>query len=346
MRKLRFSSPEKLLYTVSQLFYEGGYSKSAIAKSYGVSITHVSRLLKEARARRIVEISVRAPRHGDLERNLASQFSLREVRIVSSADSEVVTRRQVGAEAARLFEEVVQPGSVVGLGSGRTIYEMVKAVPERPMAIEVFPLALIADQSFEVRSVDASTLATTLWFKLRPDAKAIRISLHFPGVPFGAVAAAVRASLRPNVRQVFQRCLERNRALFFSAGDLRKESQILDIAEAMNVKLEELQARGVVGDYLFRTVTRIGEAVGTIDDYVLGPDLADLTDLARQPGRHVVLVAGGPTKVPVVLAGLRAHCFNSLVTDDMTATQVLDLARVEPVASGTGGGNVPSRDQV
>lgn len=327
MRKLNYSSPEKVAFSVSQLFYEEGWTKSDIAKKLGVSVTHVSRLLREAHKLGIVRISLRSPRHEAIEQELASAFGLREVRVITACEDEAALRAHLGTEAAALFVQISRAGSRLGIGSGRTMYEMVKALPERPLAVEIFPLALITDRSPEVRSVDAATLVNTVWFKCRPNARALKGGLlSFPGVSSAELRSFVEKTLSPSFIESFHQLVVNADALFFSGSQLRKDSQILDITRERGLDLAELQQLGVVGDLLFRTVDENGKLVNVgIEQYSLAPDLETLKQLSRDRSKSIALVAGGRDKHSIVRAGLKAGCFNVLLTDDETASELIRM---------------------
>ena len=325
MKKLNYTTVEKLLFTVAQLHYEQGLTRTAIAGRMNISITHVSRLLREALKEGIVNISLRTPRHADLELSLCSRFGLREARVVSSGRNEADDRAHLGHEAAELFGRIVQSGSSVALGSGRTMYELVKAIPEAPIAIHIYPLAVIADRSSEVRSIDAATLVTTLWFKLRPEARALKIGFTFPAVRFSELEPLVKASLNDNLIHDYQRSLASADVFFFSCSQVRKESQILDITREQGLDRQGVRELGVTGDYLFRTLDRLGSKVDVgVDNYVVGADLQMLSKLAEAPHKTLVLVSGGKEKVEVIYAGLRGRLFNVLITDDATASLLVD----------------------
>jgi DNA-binding transcriptional regulator LsrR (DeoR family) len=204
------------------------------------------------------------------------------------------------------------------------MYEFASALPERPLAADIFPLALIADQSLEVRSVDAPTLVNTLWYKFRPNARAQKLSLNFPAAPFTALRELVMSSRKGGLLDEFSRSLDRSDVLFFSASHLRKDSQIIDLAQASGSSFQDLVDLGIVGDYLFQTLDHHGHAVPSVQDYVVSPTLEALTALAADGKRRVVLVAGGREKRGVIGAGLKARLFNSLITDEETARKLLE----------------------
>ena len=319
----RNSHDPKSLFRVAQLHHEDRKSKTAIARHLGVSVTQVARLLREAAHQGIVRVSVEAPRHAEVEAELSKRFALREVRVLAAARDEASVRSQLAQEAARLFMDVARPGAKIGIGSGRTMFEMVAALPQQATKVEVFPLALIADQSSEVRGVDAMTLVTTVWFKFRPDAHARRMTL-LPGVPFDTLRTLRQELFDSRFMDGLETYFRSADAFFFSASHPRKDSQINDITDYLGIGVHGLRERGAVGDVLFRPVDASGAPVNIgIDPFVLGISLDALRTVSGDASKPVVLVAGGKQKLSIVLAGLKAHYFNTMITDDETAEALL-----------------------
>ena len=80
---------DELLATVASLYYKLNQSQAEIADRLGVSTSKVSRMLKEARDRGIVDIRIHMPipRDVELEQELTRVFGLRDA-IVSQAGGE------------------------------------------------------------------------------------------------------------------------------------------------------------------------------------------------------------------------------------------------------------------
>jgi lsr operon transcriptional repressor len=81
-----------------------------------------------------------------------------------------------------------------------------------------------------------------------------------------------------------------------------------------------LQA-GVVGD----VAGHLLDITGTLADVPENNRLValDLESLKQIP--HVIGIAGGALKVPVILAALRSGCLNVLITDATTAAEILKM---------------------
>src|SRR4051794_12563885 len=108
----------RLLVKAAQLYHVQGLNQDQIGRRLGVSRSKVSRMLKDARERGLVEISIHCPPQFslNLERRLESELGLREAVVVNAggiADSHVVS--SVAAAASEYLSRVLQPGDVLGV---------------------------------------------------------------------------------------------------------------------------------------------------------------------------------------------------------------------------------------
>src|SRR6266581_2124900 len=113
----------RLLVKVAQLYHLQGLNQDQIGRQLGVSRSKVSRMLKEARERGLVEITIHYPSRFslDLERRLESELGLREAVVVNAsgvAGGQVLS--PVAGAAADYLLRVLQPGDVLGVSGGQT----------------------------------------------------------------------------------------------------------------------------------------------------------------------------------------------------------------------------------
>jgi DNA-binding transcriptional regulator LsrR (DeoR family) len=175
MSMLKLRERDKILLKVARKFYEEGLSKTELATDLKISVTHVNRMLQEANEKGIVQISIKAPRFEDLEIALSEKYHLLEARVVDYTEDEGYLRMDLGEASATYFEEKVLAGQKVGLGSGRTMFEMISRIKERQRRIEIYPLNVVTQRELRITSVDANSLVNMLWFKCRPDTKAFKV---------------------------------------------------------------------------------------------------------------------------------------------------------------------------
>ena len=95
----------RLLVKVAQLYHLQGLNQDLIGRQLGVSRSKVSRMLKEARERGLVDITIRYPARFslDLERQLESELGLREAVVVDAG--EVVGNQVLSSVAGARSEE-------------------------------------------------------------------------------------------------------------------------------------------------------------------------------------------------------------------------------------------------
>ena len=315
---------DRRLVAVSRLFYEQQLSKTQIGERLQMSITHVNRLLKEAVRRKIVEISIKAPNSEDLEQQLKEQFGLKDAIVIAMPEEGEYLRTELGQAGADYFEKHVGDGSKVGIGSGRTIFEFCIALKEKPRKVDFSPIAVFAQRDLLVKGIDSNTAVNIAWFKGRPEAKASRVELFFPNEDASSVEKLTQKLKRNAVVERFADHIDDLDFYFFSCSQLRKDSQLVEIAETCGKGIKDLQRSGVIGDFLFSTIDKEGKYVpNCIQKRCLYIDLKSLKRASASKQRSVVLMAGGREKFPVIRAGLVAGLFNVLITDVGTAQSLL-----------------------
>jgi len=307
----------RLLVKAAKLYYENGYSQQAIAEQLRISRPKVSRLLKQARQERIVQIKVVPPSSvfADLERQIELRFGLKEAIVVETADydSQAVVTRDLGTAAAEYFSRVVRDGDVVALTWGRTLAATVDAlVPERRQNVRVVQiLGGLGEPSAEVH---ATGLA-------RRVAEALGASLTLLPAPGIVDTKEARQILQADTH--IREALELGRRADLTLVGIGAPTPGAVIFSHSNIitwdEVRTLINHGAVGDIALRFFDIHGNPVPSdIDERVIGIDLATLRTLPR-----VVGISGGREKYHAILGAVRGRFINVLVTDHITARKLL-----------------------
>ena len=319
------SERDKILLKVVRRFYKERLSKTDIANELKISVTHVNRMLQEASEKGIVRISINAPRFEDLEIALSEKYHLAESIVVDYTEDESYLRIDLGQAAATYFEEKVSAGKRVGVGSGRSMYEMVSHIEERPRAIDLYPLNVMVQRELTTVSVDANSLVNTLWFKSRPDAKAFKVELFFPYSDVRTTVEKVRELMKERSVSEFREELRALDYYFFSLSELRSNSILVALAKEIGVGFEELRQRGIIGDCIFNTINAKGKEVGFgSEELTLGLSIEDLVEASSRDQARVVCVVGGLRKRQVLRVILERGAINVLITDRQVAASLLE----------------------
>src|SRR5699024_3370517 len=125
------------LYSVARMYYEQGQTMEAIASTLRGSRSTVSRMLRDAREAELVTISLRPPeaqRVEELARRIARQYGV-AVRVVPSVpeDDQRERLRTVTEAGGALLDEMLEPGTTLGLAWGTTIASLLGSVRARPV---------------------------------------------------------------------------------------------------------------------------------------------------------------------------------------------------------------------
>lgn len=310
---------EDLLVKVSRQYYEQNLTQEEIAREMGTSHSTISRMLLEARDKRIVEITIRYPwkSNSHLEQALTTHFSLKHAIILSGggrAYPEVL--RGIGVLTAYYLESILEPYAVLGISWGTAVYSTVQALhTERRLHITV--VQMIGAVGTEDPMIDGPDLARSL-------ANIYGGEYRYLHAPLIVENRGLKQALleEPHIRETLSLARKVNIALV-GIGSLDPDfSSLLRAGYLNRESLAQLKAQGAVGDICARHYDGQGRVMNIeLNQRIVGIELEDLQNV-----KHVIGVAGGEAKAEAILGALRGHHLNILVTDDVTAQKVLTLA--------------------
>ncbi len=124
---------QHLLVRTAWLYFAGGITQDGIARQLGLTRARVNRLIADARAKGIVQISINSPLASAvaLESELAERFGLQQVVIVPSPGDDEALPALIGAAAGAVFGGHIRDGMSVGVGWGRTLRISLQSIPRR-----------------------------------------------------------------------------------------------------------------------------------------------------------------------------------------------------------------------
>jgi|SRR5665647_521557 len=305
----------ELLFRVARLYHEDGASQADIAGIVGYSRPTVSRLLAEAKARRMVTVTVSHPLERVLENEVQLQRRFPHVKVRVASHEQIPTSANVGRLAAVTLVEAGTPGCVVALSNGVSLKALVDAMPRQRWP---------------------STVVTQIIGSLgRPS----ELLIDSP-VLCGRLSRALGGTYRPLPVPLVMSTVE-------AAQSVLKEELVIttfELAARSDVALVGVGAvsprgrsSGILEPYLTPTIEseiRRGKAVAHICGHHIDAkgrhvptSLCERTitmDPERLAGVGLAMViAWGAQKVPAIDAVLRSGWVNGLVTDEATAWLLL-----------------------
>lgn len=313
------SSQNHYLTEVASKYFSLGMSEQEIADDLGMSVQEVREWVDEARREGLTADQAHSfwERDHNLEQELKATFNLQDTRVLVRENrtySEMITG--LGYLAARYFSEILTPSVTVGISWGSALYQMIQALPPRQLPnVEV--VQLIGATGNENIPTDGPMLAQLLSHRLGANCW----YLHTPLVVDSE--AAKQALLRDhNINETLRRA-ERAEIALVGIGTTKPELYSLLRAGYVSEKeLAEIRAAGAVGDICAQHYNADGEWLDIdINHKVMGITLHTLSKI-----KTVIGVAGGQEKVKTIFAALKGQYVNVLITDDVAARQLLDLA--------------------
>lgn len=307
----------RLLTKTSKLYYEQGYTQQEIADHLRISRPKVSRLLQQARDEGIVHITVATPPgvHADLERQLEALYGLQEAVVVEEEDweSPESVARAIGAAAAQYLRHTLRDGDVIGISWGATLNAMTDALP--PLTA---PNTHIVQLVGGLGPPEAEVHATEIVRRMARKLGCKLTLLPAPGILDSQEATQVMMADR-HITHAFD-MMGHIHVAYVGIGAPVPDSVLARSGWIVTPEtLAELKELGAVGDIALRFFNVQGQpVVYEMCDRILGITIEQLKGIER-----VVGVSGGPEKRQAVLGALEGRLIHVLITDFMTAGDLL-----------------------
>jgi len=316
----------RLLVQCLELYYRQGRSQKDIAKALGVSAATVSRLLKRAFDEGFVRVELDLPRTEALETALAQAYGLREA-VVIVAGGRGDLKAELGTAAAEHFEKIARNGMKIGLSSGFTLYQTIRALRERRFRdFALYPLS--GESTLKLVDLFPNTLVGMMAAKYRPHVQAYALPVQHV-LSLREIERERRRLLRdPEIRSIFEAAQNVDIALTGIGLIAENTAGFCSLAESYGVSVKRLRQLGVVGEINYQPFDADGKIVERselrlLSHRILSVEGDRLQALARRDDRSVVAVAGGRGKIDAVRGALRGHFVNVLVTDEDCARGLL-----------------------
>jgi DNA-binding transcriptional regulator LsrR (DeoR family) len=304
---------DDLLARIAWLYYIEDLTQKEIARRFKMSRVKVTRLLKKAREKGLIEIRIANVRtsHLPLEGALRTEFGLSDAVVIPTPVRLDDLRPALGKAAAAYLSRILKPGMQVGLGMGRTLAE----IPEHLEPQESGTCHFIEMVGGIGRGLSFDSYKVSMLLAERCGGEVEHVY-----TPVIVETAATRQALLsdPQIRSVLDRASRSDIALV-SVGTVDLDSFLYHAGYSDELGIEGLQRLGAVGDVLGHFFDAAGQPVpNPIEDRLMGLSLDRLRGIPI-----VICAAGGLPKVPSILGALRGEHVNVLITDEDTACAIL-----------------------
>jgi DNA-binding transcriptional regulator LsrR (DeoR family) len=308
-----------LLVKIAKFYYLDNLTQLQISRRLGLSRQKVQRLIKAAREKGIVRITIQPAWNtsADLERQLERQFSLQEAIVVETVEYDDHGRvaSALGAAGADYLLRVVNDGDSIAISWGSTLRAVVDALPILGKPLQntrvIQALGGLGNPNTEIHAGDLTRRLARIF-------GAEAVLLPAPGV---VKTPAGRNALLEDfyVAQALASARKASIAMM-SLGVPRQDSVLMQEGRIVSwPELTRLRDQGAVGDINLRYFNGHGQTIPSdLDERTISLTIEEIRRIDR-----VAVIAGGRRKFKAIAAALRGRIPDVLITDSTTARRLL-----------------------
>ncbi|MGN1414278.1 MAG: sugar-binding transcriptional regulator [Anaerovoracaceae bacterium] len=313
---------------IAKYYYIDGLSQQEIAYKENIHRTQISRLLKQAREEGYVKIQISAPDSASADsiaRELEHRLGLREVFVTPAlSESEGEDQSQsLYFFAARHLETLLPSSSRVGIGVGKTMYQVAAQLSCRKPDHSMEFYSLAGYSGSENPYLQGSVIADFF-------ARAFCGSCHYNNFPI-LTSRDTMSSLDQTRFDAFRQACGRLDTVILSIGG--PFSDDYPYFEEFSLAIRDFDlARAFSrphGNLLGHVFYEDGSLLQLPEPFMLtsmGP-----SHLQAVP--RVICIAGGSRKIPAIISAARQGYISSLITDKQTAEGMLEKLQSPPPSS-------------
>lgn len=297
---------EELMGKVAWYYYMQDMTQQHISELLGITRMRVVKLLDKARKSGIIQFKIRqdSVARMEVEQQLASRYHLKDVFVVPVAPGDDIND-SIAKAASMYIGDRLPDNGFINMGYGDT--------PRRLLNY----LATYTD-----RTISCVSLTGGVNYYL-PNAQSgiFRAQLYLIPAPLlASTKQLAEATRNEQAVQDIARMAKLSDVTVVGIGSMSDEATIVTSNILTKNDFLYLRRQGAVGDILSHFIDANGQSVDAeIDERMISTPLETLKEL-----NNVIGVAGGVDKVEAIRAVLRGEYLDVLITDEVTATALLE----------------------
>lgn len=305
-----------LMSEIADLYYNQGMTQQEIARRYDCNRFKIAKMIQTAREEGIVEITIHKPskRHMLLEQSLMDTFQLSNAIVLDTRDlSRAEATSVIGKTSAMYLEQLLTPGSTIGVTWGKTIRNVVSALDQKTQ--NPINAVQLCGCFHHLNSSDGSRSIThTVAMKFNGEYFYLNLPIYINDEQ--ARNAMLREPLIENTLNLTHK-MDVVLTGIGSRSSLPFNNPVLKPYISEEDWKEEPNCIGSIYGHVLDQAGRIANI--SLNRKIVA---ASLQDILTTP--HKIAVATGRHKVDILTACMQNRYINELITDRATAEQLLN----------------------
>ena len=314
------ASSTELLVRASELYYQENLSQQEVAELLGVSRPAVSRLLNEARAEGIVEITVHSPilKNAELSNAVRRTFGLKDAIVVRGDYPYERAIERCCQATVDYAKTILTNGMVIGTSWGIVPRDLCRIFRDRR-------------DEFELSNIDVIQMVGCLGAG-NPEVDGVEIDLRL-AKSFGGMYYNIYAPIYVSTQGLYESMMDEQQikatlrranfidVAFMGIGSLDDTTSLQRAGYLDDVSRNALISNGAVGHLLARPYDAEGNEIAMEGRHVIGAPLESL-----QHARWSIGISAASFKATAVYSAVKGGHLNVLVVDETLAHALLALA--------------------
>lgn len=304
------SQKDELLVQVAELYYQQNLNQQEIAKSFNISRPTVSRLLDEARRRKIVEIIIHSPisKNHDLAEAVREAYGLKHCIAIESKAGYQESLKSCAKAAAEYLYSVLDDGTVLAVSWGSAITYLAQVMEPREYE-DIHVVQMVGCLAAGNPGQDGIEISMKIAEKLGAGYSNI-----FAPVFVNGELMAEHFLKEPRIVSTMEQIDIADIAVM-GIGSVGDKSSILTTTESvLPAEWEYLKEKGAKGHLLARMFDENGTEIPIPGKSAISPSLDKLRRIPTTIG-----IAASARKAQAVQAAVRAGYINTLIIDSKLA---------------------------
>ncbi len=336
----RLLGDERFLRKISYMYYEDGDSQETIAEKEFCSRQTVSKALQKAKDRGIVRISIvpdmRTGYLRNLSREVRTELELDDVVLVPGRSFKAMEEQEIAEEvvveitsaAADYLDQLLTNTDVLGVSGGTTFMRnVVRYLKPSKLLPHLQVVATIGFVEAHTSYGDANLVAYDIAEAYGGRHTWYCMPAFFPSFPGANEFLTKMMRSDPIIKQAVE-LYDKVNVVMMGIWPPHKNNEVIIRGILSREQIQAVESMRPAVDINHWVFDAEGRCINTMLNpqpyYLSGLAIPSLKEKIRKEGTKVILVAGGgPAYVPALRATLKAGLANILITDHITAQQLL-----------------------